>query len=367
MDQPTPGVATDAAGGERDVYDVTVIGAGPTGLFAAFYAGLRGARTQIIDSLEEPGGALTAIYPEKYIYDVLGFPKILAKDFVERCLEQAHRGKPAMHLNEEVLELERLEDGTIRLGTSRGERLSKTVIVCAGVGAFEPKRLEAPGVRELEGWGVHYFAKRVEDFRGKDVVIVGGGDSAVDWAVTLEPLARSVTLIHRSKFRAHEATVRELEESSVALRYPGCEVVGVRADGDGRLAEVTYKDATGAETVAPAQELIVAIGFVADLGPLKTWGFELQRNQIVVDPITMATGVPGVFGAGDIVAYPAKFKLIATGGAEAVTAVNHAVTFYDPKARLDAGHSTTIMEKQEKAAARPSAAAAAERVAVPAD
>ncbi len=350
--------ATPEAATERDVYDITIIGCGPTGQFAAFYAGLRGARTQVIDSLEEPGGALTAIYPEKYIYDVIGFPKVLAKDFVEQCDIQARRGEPTIRLNEEVLELERREDGLIRLATSRGERWSRTVVVCAGVGAFEPKRLDVPGIRELEGKGVHYFAKRVADFRDKDVVIVGGGDSAVDWAVTLEPVARHVTLIHRSKFRAHEATVRELEASSVDLRFPGCEVSALHAGDDGRLAAVSFTDGSGGEQTVPAQELIVAIGFVADLGPLKTWGFELQRNQIVVDKISMATNIPGVFAAGDIAVYPAKFKLIATGAAEAVTAVNHAVTYYDPKARLDAGHSTNIMEKREKAAtAEPMAVA----------
>jgi ferredoxin/flavodoxin---NADP+ reductase len=341
---------SDAASqGAQDVADITIIGAGPTGLFAAFYAGMRGANTRIIDSLEELGGALTAIYPEKYIYDVAGFPKILAKDLVEAMVAQASRNAPDICLKEEVTGLARRDDGLIEMTTSQGIRLSKTVIVCAGVGAFEPKRLEAPGVADLEGRGVHYFAKRVEDFRDKDVVIVGGGDSAVDWAVTLEPIAKKVTLIHRSKFRAHEATVKELEASTVDLRYPGCEVVSVAAGPDGHLSHVTYKNAEGTETTIPAQELIVAIGFVADLGPLKTWGFELQRNQIVVDHTTMSTNIPGVFGAGDIVAYPAKFKLIATGTAEAVTAVNHAVTFFDPSQRLDAGHSTNIMAKQEAA------------------
>lgn len=336
-------ISTNGTDPSHDVYDISIIGAGPTGLFAAFYAGMRQARTQIIDSLEEPGGALTAIYPEKYIYDVAGFPKILAKDFVEQMSIQAMRDQPTLRLNEEVLGLERLPDGLIKMSTSRGERYSKAVIVCAGVGAFEPKRLDAPGVKELEGKGVHYFAKRVEDFRDKDVVIVGGGDSAVDWAVTLEPVARNVTLIHRSRFRAHEATVKELEESSVDMRYPGCEVIEAHAGNDGRLYAVTYQNAEKEQFRIPADELIVAIGFVADLGPLKTWGFELQRNQIVVDKITMQTNIPGVFAAGDIAAYPAKFKLIATGAAEAVTAVNHAVTHIDPKARLDAGHSTNIM------------------------
>jgi ferredoxin/flavodoxin---NADP+ reductase len=334
-----------------DIFDITIIGAGPTGQFAAFYAGLRGARTQVIDALEEPGGALTAIYPEKYIYDVIGFPRVLAKDFVAHCDIQARQAEPTIRLNEQVLELEALPDGLIRLGTTKGERWSRTVIVCAGVGAFEPKRLTVPGLRELEGKGVHYFAKRVEDFRDKQVVIVGGGDSAVDWAVTLEPVAAQVTLIHRSKFRAHEATVRQLEDSTVDLNYPGCEITAIHHSDDGRLAAITFKNALGDERTIPADELIVAIGFVADLGPMKTWGFELQRNQILVDKTTMETGIPGVYAAGDVVAYPAKFKLIVTGAAEAVTAVNHAMTYFDPKARLDAGHSTNIMEKREKAEA----------------
>ena len=334
-----------------DIFDISIIGAGPTGQFAAFYAGLRGARTQIIDALEEPGGALTAIYPEKYIYDVIGFPRVLAKDFVAHCDIQARQAQPTVRLKEQVLELERLPDGLIRLGTSNGDRWTRTVIVCAGVGAFEPKRLDVPGLRELEGRGVHYFAKRVEDFRDKHVVIVGGGDSAVDWAVTLEPVAAQVTLIHRSKFRAHEATVRQLEASTVDVNYPGCEVTSIHTNEDGHLSGVTFKNAAGEERTIPADDIIIAIGFLADLGPLKTWGFQLQRNQIVVDKITMETGIPGVYAAGDVVTYPAKFKLIVTGAAEAVTAVNHAVTFFDPKARLDPGHSTNIMDKREKAEA----------------
>jgi thioredoxin reductase (NADPH) len=338
-----------------DIFDITIIGAGPTGQFAAFYAGLRGARTQVIDALEEPGGALTAIYPEKYIYDVIGFPRVLAKDFVAHCDIQARQADPTIRLNEQVRELEVLPDGIIRLGTSKGDRWSRTVIVCAGVGAFEPKRLAVPGLRELEGKGVHYFAKRVEDFRDRHVVIVGGGDSAVDWAVTLEPVAAQVTLIHRSRFRAHEATVRQLEASTVDVNYPSCEIVAIHENDDGQLSAITFRDAEGEDRTIPADDLIVAIGFVADLGPLKTWGFELQRNQIVVDKTTMETGVPGVYAAGDVVTYPAKFKLIVTGAAEAVTAVNHAVTRYDPKARLDAGHSTNIMEKREKAEASAAA------------
>ena len=163
-----------------DIADVTIIGAGPTGLFAAFYASMRGANVRIIDSLEEPGGALTAIYPEKYIYDVGGYPKVLAKDLVEQLVEQAYsRGTPDMCLKEEVTRLERTEDGLIRMETAKGIRLSKTVIITAGVDAFEPKRHAAPGVSDLEGRGVHYFAKRIEAFRDRDVVIVGGGPAGL--------------------------------------------------------------------------------------------------------------------------------------------------------------------------------------------
>lgn len=340
-------MTTSADSTERDLYDISIIGAGPTGLFAAFYAGMRKARTQIIDSLEEPGGALTAVYPEKYIYDVAGFPKILAKDLVEQMYQQAMRDEPDVFLNEQVQSLEKLDDGAFALTTSKTIRYSKSIVICGGVGAFEPKRIPAPGVDELVGKGIHYFAKHVENFRDKNVVIVGGGDSAVDWALTLEPIAKKVTVIHRSRFRAHESTLQELEASSVDLYYPKCEVSEVFAGDDGRLARVDFNNADGETISIEADELIVAIGFVADLGPLKSWGFELQKNQIVVDIVSMQTNIEGIFSAGDICWYPAKFRLIATGAAEAVTAVNHAMVYLDPKSRLDPGHSTNIMAERD--------------------
>lgn len=332
------------------IVDITIVGAGPTGLFAAFYAGLRGASVQIIDSLEEVGGQCSAMYPEKYIYDVIGYPKVLAKDFVKACLEQAMRSNPTIHLREQVESLEPLDDGTFVLHTSKAKRRSKAVIIAAGVGAFEPTRLGAEGVSELEGKGIHYFAKHIEDFRDKHVTIVGGGDSAVDWAITLEPIAKTVNLIHRSKFRAHESTVAELEASTVTLHYPGYEVIDVRSGSDGRIAGLTFRHLEGHTHELEVDELICAIGFKADPGPIKTWNLELSRNQVIVDKTTLQTSIPGVYAAGDIASYAAKFKLIANGAGEAVTAVNHAVQYIDPTARLDAGHSTTIMEKREKAA-----------------
>jgi thioredoxin reductase (NADPH) len=337
--------------GAEPLIDITIVGAGPTGLFAAFYAGLRGASVQIVDSLEEVGGQCSAMYPEKYIYDVIGYPKVMARDFVAACLDQALRSDPIIHLREQVQSLEPLADGTFVLHTSKAQRRSRAVIIAAGVGAFEPTRLGASGVEALEGKGIHYFAKHIEDFRDRNVVIVGGGDSAVDWAITLEPIAKTVNLIHRSKFRAHEATVAELEASTVTLHYPGYEVVDVRSGDHGRIASITFRHLDGDTYDLDVDDLICAIGFKADPGPIKTWNLELQRNQIVADHTTLQTSIPGVFAAGDIATYPAKFKLIATGAAEAVSAVNHAVQYIDPNARLDAGHSTTIMEKRAKVAA----------------
>ena len=337
---------------DDQIFDITIIGGGPVGLFAAFYGGLRGARTKIIESLEELGGALTAIYPEKYIFDIAGFPKVLAKDYVAGAVEQAMSMGGEVFLRTEVTELYKDEDANVLvLGTAAGDKhYSRTVIISAGIGAFEPKRLDVAGIERFEnGGGVHYFAKRTEDFRDRDVLIVGGGDSAVDWASTLLPIAKSVRVIHRSKFRAHEHQVQALLDGPCHVHFPDYAVKAVH--GNGRLEQVTFGHLkTDEEHTVSVDELIVAIGFVADLGPLKQWGFEIERNTIRVDPLTMATNVAGVYGAGDIVTYPAKFKLIATGAAEAVTAVNHCVTYYDPSARLDPGHSTNIMEKKEKAA-----------------
>jgi ferredoxin/flavodoxin---NADP+ reductase len=340
---------------QRDIYDVTIIGGGPVGLFAAFYAGMRGLRTKIVDSLDELGGQLIAVYPEKYIYDVAGYPKVLAKDYAKAAAEQGLSTGAVACLEEDIHTLEFHQDEKVhRLVTSKGEHWTRTAIICAGVGAFEPKRLDAPGISELEGNGIQYFVRGLDRFCDKDVVIVGGGDSAVDWALTLEPMAHHVTLIHRSKFRAHESSVQKLESSSVDLYYPFYEVTEVC--GNGHLEEVRFQQTrTNEQHAVPAQEMIIAIGFVADLGPLKSWGLTIEKNSIVVDPLTMETGIPGVYGAGDIVTHEAKFKLIATGAAEAVIAVNNAVVYMDPDARLDPGHSTNIMEKKARQATKAAA------------
>ena len=334
----------DGAVDGRNIVDILIVGGGPTGLFAAFYAGLRGATSSIIDSLEEPGGAVTAMYPEKYIYDVGGFPAILGKDLIDNLVKQASQFNPQMHFNERCEHLEHLpDDNLFRLDTDKGSHYGRRVIICAGVGAFAPKKLPLSNLAEFEESGaIVYFVKRNEDFRDKRVLIVGGGDSAVDWALTLEPIARELTLIHRSdNFRAHAKSVEQMMASRVAVHtYNETDALH---GADGRLTGVTFRhNKTKETTTIEVDAVIMSIGFVADLGPLKTWGLEIQKNQIVTDPLTMETNLPGIWAAGDIITHPTKFKLIATGFHEAITAVNHAVHSINPKMRLAGAHSTNL-------------------------
>lgn len=333
----------ESNGAAANVADILIIGGGPTGLFTAFYAGLRGATSNIIDSLEQPGGAVTAMYPEKYIYDVGGFPAILGKDLIANLVQQAGQFNPQMHFNERCEHLERLDENLFQLTTDKGTHLGKTVIICAGVGAFAPKKLDLSNLPEFEATGsVVYFVTRNEDYRGKRVLIVGGGDSAVDWALTLEPIASEISLIHRSdNFRAHAKSVEQMMASRVNVNTH-CETDALHGE-NGQLRAVTFRhNKTKETTTIDVDAVIMSIGFVADLGPLKTWGLEIQRNQIVADPLTMATNIPGVWAAGDIVTHPTKFKLIATGFHEAITAANHAVHHLNPKMRLAGAHSTNL-------------------------
>ncbi len=330
--------------GPTNVVDVLVIGGGPTGLFAAFYAGLRGATVSIVDSLEQPGGAVTAMYPEKYIYDVGGFPAVLGKDLIANLVQQAGQFNPQMHFNERCEHLEHLpDDNVFRLTTDKDTHHGKTVIICAGVGAFAPKKLDLPNLAEFEESGqIVYFVTRNEAYRDKNVLIVGGGDSAVDWALTLKPIAKSVTLIHRSdNFRAHAKSVEQMLESGVDVNTH-CETHELHGE-NGLLQAVTFRHNKTQELKwVDVEAVIMSIGFVADLGPLKSWGLTVQKNQIVADPLTMATNIEGIWAAGDIVTHPTKFKLIATGFHEAITAVNHAVHHLNPKTRLAGAHSTNL-------------------------
>ena len=328
---------------EDEIYEVTVLGGGPTGLFAAFYAGLRGARTKIVDSLEELGGAVTALYPEKYIYDVAGFPKILGKDLIANLAEQTAAVNQKVCLGEKALHLERLEEqNLLRLTTDKAVHLTRTLIIAAGVGAFNPRRLMVPGVERLEGKGVVYFVRSLEVYRGKRVLVVGGGDSALDWALALEPIAAKVILIHRTdRFRAHQASIDQCQACSVEMRTFS-EVDEIH--GEEQVEAVTIRHAkNGASERVEVDGVILALGFVADLGPIKAWPIGVQKNKIAVDWLTMGTQMPGVFAAGDVVTYPTKFDLIATGFAEAVTAANHCVHYIHPERRLEPGHSSNLV------------------------
>jgi len=327
---------------EHSATDILIIGGGPTGLFAAFYCGMRDASCRIIDSLPELGGQLATLYPEKYIYDVAGFPKVRARDLVAQLVEQAKQANPGIHLNEAVQTLTRREDGLFELRTDKSVFLGRAVIICAGIGVFSPRPLPAPEAVNFEGKGVHYFIDKLEKFKGQKVLVVGGGDSAVDFALMLEEVAESVTLIHRrGEFRAHEESVKKLESSSVNIKT-FCELADV--SGNERLESATIVNNKTQETFELKVDAIVSgLGFSASLGPIQNWGLEIEKNEIVVNT-RMETNIPGIYAAGDIATYPGKVKLIATGFGEAPTAVNNAKTFIDPKAKLSPGHSSNRKE-----------------------
>jgi len=327
----------------EEVYDLTIIGAGPTGLFATFYAGLRQMKTKLIDALEEPGGQVAVLYPEKYIFDVPGFSKILAKDLVKSLVEQALQYQPKVCLGERVVSL-RKTDGIFEMRTDRGTiHLSKAVLVAAGVGAFAPNRLEAEGAGDYEGKGVYYFVKDKNVFAGKRLLIVGGGDSAVDWALTMKDIAQKITLVHRRDvFRAHELSVTELMKSNVDIKL-FYEVKRVLGDGTNVTGAVVFENRTKAETTLEVDAILVNIGFRADLGPIKDWGLAIDGREIRVNG-KMETNVPGVYVAGDI-AGPldgVKLNLIATGYAQAALAVNVAKTYVDPNSKIFPGHSSEM-------------------------
>ncbi len=324
---------------DKNIYDVTFIGAGPVALYGMYYAGLRRTKSKVIDMLGEVGGGLMALYPEKYIYDVAGFPKILAKDLVKGLKEQAVQYDHEICLEEKVLGVEKKSDGLIKLTTSKGEHLSKTVVVCAGMGAYIPKRLDIPNVKELEGAGVYYFIRRLKDFAKKNILVVGGGDSAFDYSMMLEPIAESITHIHRNDFfAAHEASVEKVMQSSVRMKFPFWEIKQI--EGDDWVRHVTLvQTQTGETERMDVDAIIFNIGFLTNMGPIQEWGLEIDKNSIAVDS-RMRTNIDGVFAAGDVVTYDGKLKLISTGCGEVAVAVNNAKNYIDPKAKVSPGHST---------------------------
>ena len=329
-----------------DVYDITIIGAGPTGLFTAFYAGLRGMRVKVIEALPEPGGQLAVLYPEKFIYDVPGHPKVLAKDLVRLLVEQSEMFQPTYVYGERIDTLTRkqlAEEEVWRVGTTTRGHLTRTVVITAGIGAFEPNRLDRPGVAEFEGRGVYYFVKDKRPFRQKRILIVGGGDTAVDWCLNLKDWAKQITLIHRrDQFRAHEASLTSVRLAEIPM-MTFWELK--RVTGEGRVEKaVIYESRTGEERELDVDIVLISIGFKAALGPIATWGLEMAGTRHIRTNGHMETNLPGVFAGGDIAAVEGSepLNLIVTGFAHAAIAANAAKMKIDPKARMFPGHSSEM-------------------------
>jgi ferredoxin/flavodoxin---NADP+ reductase len=333
----------------HDLTDLTIIGAGPTGLFALFYAGMRGATARVLDALPELGGQLAALYPEKYIFDVAGFPKVLAKDLVRSLAEQAaqfhpNTGSSPYFLNQRVHALEE-DGGHFTLVTETDRFPSRAILIAAGIGAFTPRRLPQAFAEPWYGKGIHDVVTNPNQFRDQRVVILGGGDSAFDWATQLVGTAASVTLVHRSdRFRAHGATVRQLQSAVQAGRatlHTFHDLAGICGD-NGHLTGITLRDSkTKTTREVPADAVLAMLGYHSDIGALAEWGMRLENDEIVVTS-TMETGRPGIYAAGDITTYPGKLKLIATGFGEAAVAVNQAVHWIYPDKKVAPGHSSNM-------------------------
>ena len=327
----------------HDITDITVLGGGPAGLYAAFYGGMRERSVRIVDSLHELGGQLMALYPEKFIFDVGGFPKILARDLGRNLIDQALQFDPEVVLDEEVSALERVDDVLVLRG-KKGTYRSRTLILAGGKGAFEPLKLKCPGYEEFLHRGVHYAVTDLEKYRDKKVLIVGGGDSALDWALALKNVAKDLLLVHRrGAFRAMERSVAELRVAADTgeLSFRDYHEVREIRGSDGVESVVIFDNRSGEETTLEVDAVLTFLGFKPDLGPIKGWGLELKKNRVVVDQL-MRTNLPSVFAIGDIADYEGKLDLIATGFAEAAVAVSQVVREVDPSARVNPGHSTNL-------------------------
>lgn len=316
--------------------DMLIVGAGPVGLYAAYYAGFRGFSTILCDTLPEIGGQISAMYPEKLIFDVAGFPEVRGRDLVDGLAAQAEAFKPVYVLGDQATELADTADG-VRVTTASGTTIdAKVLLITGGIGAFRPRPL--PAAEQFSGSGIVFFVPRLDEHAGRDVVIVGGGDSAFDWALSLHPIAHSVTLVHRREaFRAHAATVERVRDLGVRL-ITSSEVSAIEGDAHVTGVRITHKT-TGEETLAPADTVVAALGFIAAIGPLAQWGLELEKRHIVVDT-TMATNRARVYAAGDIVTYRGKVPLISVGFGEAALAVNNAAPLIDPTHGVFPGHSS---------------------------
>ncbi|WP_394234482.1 NAD(P)/FAD-dependent oxidoreductase [Niallia oryzisoli] len=328
---------------DQNIYDITVIGGGPVGLFTAFYGGMRQASVKLIEALPQLGGQLSALYPEKFIYDIAGFPKVRAQELIDNLRNQMSKFEQTITLEQSVEKIEKGKDGIFKLTTNKEIHYAKAVIITAGNGAFQPRKLELKNASEFEGKNLHYFINDLNQFAGQKVVVFGGGDSAVDWALMLEPIAEKVTIVHRrDKFRAHEHSVENLENSKVSIKTPYVPLEIISEDN--KISKVLIQHVKTEEKAAiDVDAVIVNYGFVSSLGPIKEWGLNIERNSIVVNS-KMETSIPGIYACGDICTYDGKVKLIANGFGEAPIAVSQAKKFIDPSAKRHVPHSSDLFK-----------------------
>lgn len=343
-------VAAAAGVGGPIETDVVIIGAGPVGLFAVFELGLLDVRAHLVDILDRPGGQCAELYPEKPIYDIPALPVVTGQELTDRLMEQIKPFEPTFHFSERVDELHRLEDGRFRLKTdAETEFLTKVVVIAAGGGSFTPKRPPLAGIEAYEGTSVHYAVRRMETFRDQDVLIVGGGDSALDWTLSLQPIARSLTLLHRrDDFRAAPHSVEQMRElvatGKMALKIG--QVTGLHGDS-GRLERVTVKTKDGQEDLACTM-MLPFFGLTMKLGPLADWGLNLEENLIPVDTEKFETSERGIFAIGDINTYPGKLKLILSGFHEAALMAQQVQRYVHPDKKVLFQYTTSSSSLQKK-------------------
>jgi len=330
--------------------DMVIIGAGPVGLFAVFEAGLLGMRCHVVDNLDRIGGQCAELYPEKPIYDIPAIPVCTGQELVDSLMAQIRPFEPVFHLRQQAERLERLEDQRWRLATSEGVVIeAPTVVVAAGAGSFVPRRLPLPGAESFEDSSLFYAVRRMETFRDKRVVVGGGGDSALDWVLNLQPLAASMVLVHRrDEFRAAPDSVERMRRlvADGAMRLAIGQITAL--DGsDGRLTAVSVKGSGGEERV-PCDALLAFYGLRMELGPLAEWGLNLDRNLILVDTEAFETSQRGIFAIGDICTYPGKLKLILSGFHEAALMCQKAFRYCFPEQKLIFRYTTSSTDLHRK-------------------
>lgn len=322
------------------VYDMTIIGGGPVGIYGAFYGGMQGLEINLVDSLPQLGGQLAALYPEKYIYDLPGHRKIRAGEMIDQLVAQmeGYSEKINKSIGNSVQNIEKLEDSTFKVTTDKDIHIARSILITAGNGAFSPRKLDGD-MGQYQN--IHYFVPKMDVFSGKNVVIFGGGDSAVDWAIMLESVAKSVAIVHRrTEFRAHAGSVDKLKASSVNIVTPA--VVSSLTGSDGAVSKVAVENVETKEiTEYPVDDIIALFGFVSSLGPIKNWGLELDKTAIKVDTKHQTT-IPGIYAAGDAASFDGKVKMITAGFGEAVVAINAAKAYAYPDRIHRHTHSSAI-------------------------